>query len=292
MDNTKKGGPPLYFIHECRYNGFRCLYMDIAYYFVHETCDDKNVYPSIPDTNMIILRDGHVFETLIKRVDRIINYPHVRYRSSCGHLPVFVARLTDCAGPSFVGDSFIHSLAGGFRFSILIAPRETTDGATLRDAGRRGVPRAKNLLHRNQTHGSSTSRDARTEPDRNPSSSSSFSRVLRRNRPRRGGHSSVFLKGGKTANHDSWGDACRVNNDDDVCVDVGAGAKRRSRDVVALARGRPRDAKRFVSFVQRERCGFASRGRDANVGDGAERGGSGPDRGWWLQARRRAEDGW
>ena len=61
-----------------------------------------------------------------------------------------------------------------------------------------------------------------------------------------------MLEGGTLANHDSpWDD----DTHDRGCViddDVGAGAKRCPRDVVATARMRPRDAKRFVSFARRE----------------------------------------
>lgn len=197
-------------------------------------------------------------------------------------LLLLVARLPACAGPSW-------AILSRVVFDFDCAPGD--DGATLRDAGRRGVPRAKNLSHRNQTR-ARTGRDVtRTETRRRVSRVCVRACIAAQPPEARG--TLELLKGGKTANHDSWGDACRVNiDDDDVCVDVGAGAKRSSRDVVATARGRPRDAKRFVSFVQRERERFASTRRDANVGDGAERGGSGPDRWWWLQARRRAEDGW
>ena len=149
----------MYFILECIDGGFRCLY--IAYYFVHETCD-KNVYRYQYDRS---IRD--VFETL-KRVDRIII-----------HMSDIVVRLdtldtldgtnerTDWPG-LWTG---CDSLPVVFDFDC--APGDHR--ATLRDAGRRGVPRAKNLSHRNQTRARTFVTRTRPKPDRNPSSS--FSRV-------------------------------------------------------------------------------------------------------------------
>lgn len=131
-----------------------------------------------------------------------------------------------------------------FRFRFAGAPPRARHCATRVDEGFR----ARRIYYIAFEFVRDATRTRRTRREPVDESFVARARIIAAQPPRRG----TALEGGKPANHDSpWDD----DTHDHGCViddDVGAGAKRCPRDVVATARMRPRDAKRFVSFVRRE----------------------------------------